>query len=561
LPSVAQSGQDGQLGLTGQAIRPCAKEGLMASYWPTLGKYVEGLEQAGKLVRVTVPINKDTELHPLVRLQFRGLPESQRKAFLFENVTDSRGRRYDIPVLVGALAGSTDIYALGMQCAPEDIESVWRKALVDQIAPVSVAQAACQEIVIKGEELTRPGGGLGRLPIPISTPGFDNAPYTTAGHWVTRDPETGMHNLGNYRGMVKAEDRIGVLLGRLAWGMRWHIDRWRERGVTRVPAAIVIGAPPHVTYAAVTRIPNDMCEYDVAGGLVRQPVDIVRCVSHDVMVPAEAEIVIEGFVPTEVVEMEGAFGEFPGYMAQRDYSFFMEVSAITMRRKPIFISILSQMPPSESSKMRNIGRAAAGMRLLRSAGLDNAIAVEYLECAGSNAVAVVKIKKRDADDGKKALRLLAEKFMGKMLVAVDEDINIRDAESILWAIAYRAQPYRDAEVVEAPPFTLDPAAVPPGASRGLVGRDKPPRSTAILIDATMPWAYPPLSLPKREFMERAIEIWQGLQLPPLHLKDPWWGYSLGHWTAEEEQEADLAVQGRHYETGEKQKQTRRRFGE
>jgi 4-hydroxy-3-polyprenylbenzoate decarboxylase len=248
-------------------------------------------------------------------------------------------------------------------------------------------------------------------------------------------------------------------------------------------------------------------------------------------------------------------------MAQRDYSFFMDVTAITMRKKPIYLSIISQMPPSESSKMRNIGRAAAGIRLLRSAGMDNVIAVEYLECAGSNAVAVVKLKKRDPDDGKKALRLLAEKFMGKLLVAVDEDINIRDAENVLWAIAYRAQPYRDTEVVEAPPFALDPAAVPPGVSRGLVSRDKPPRSTALLIDATMPWPYPPLSLPKREFMERAIDIWRGLQLPALNLKEPWWGYSLGYWTPEEEQEAELAVEGRHYETGEKQKQGRRRFGE
>src|SRR5262249_28232435 len=144
------------------------------------------------------------------------------------------------------------------------------------------------------------------------------------------------------------------------------------------------------------------------------------------------------------------FGEFPGYMAQRDYSFFMDVSAISMKKKPIYLSILSQMPPSESSKMRNIGRAAAGIRLLRAAGLDNVIAVEYLECAGSNAVAVVKLKKRNANDGKKALRILAEKFMGKLLVAVDDDINVKDAENILWAIAYRSQPYRDAEVVEAP---------------------------------------------------------------------------------------------------------------
>jgi len=534
---------------------------MTASYWSTLGQYVEGLEQAGKLVRVTVPINKDTELHPLVRLQFRGLPEAQRKAFLFENVTDAHGRKYDIPVLVGALAGSKEIYALGMQCKLEEIETVWRDALTNQVPPVQVDKPSCQEVVITGDELRRPGGGLSRIPIPISTPGFDNAPYTTAGHWVTKDPETGMHNLGNYRGMAKAEDRIGVLLGRLNWGMRYHIDRWRERGAKRVPAAIVIGAPPHVTYAAVTRIPNDMCEYDVAGGMIRRPVEVARCVTQDLLVPAEAEIVIEGEVPSDVIEMEGAFGEFPGYMAQRDYSFFMELTAITMRRKPIYLSILSQMPPSESSKMRNIGRAAAGLRLLRSAGMDNVIEVEYLECAGSNAVAVVKLKKRDADDGKKALRLLAEKFMGKMLVAVDEDIDVRDAENVLWAIAYRAQPYKDTEVVEAPPFTLDPAAVPPGASRGLVTRDQPPRSTALLIDATMPWAYPPLSLPKREFMEHAIEIWQGLQLPALNLKRPWWGYSLGHWTEEEEQEAELAVQGRHYETGEKQKQSRRRFGE
>src|SRR5437588_11009215 len=105
------------------------QENLMASYWPTLGKYVEGWAKAGKLVRITTPVNKDTELHPLVRLQFRGLPESQRKAFLFENVVDVRGRSYDIPVVVGALAGSAEIYALGMGCKIEEIPSVWRKAL------------------------------------------------------------------------------------------------------------------------------------------------------------------------------------------------------------------------------------------------------------------------------------------------------------------------------------------------------------------------------------------------------------------------------------------------
>src|ERR1700752_4579178 len=108
----------------------------MAAYGPTLGSYVAGLDKAGKLVRITTPVNKDTELHPLVRLQFRGLQESQRKAFLFENVIDSKGRKYDIPVLVGALAGSADIYALGMGCKAEEIPEVWREALEKPIAPV-----------------------------------------------------------------------------------------------------------------------------------------------------------------------------------------------------------------------------------------------------------------------------------------------------------------------------------------------------------------------------------------------------------------------------------------
>ena len=133
---------------------------------------------------------------------------------------------------------------------------------------------------------------------------------------------------------------------------------------------------------------------------------------------------------------------------------------------------------------------------------------------------------------------------------------------MLWAIAYRAQPYRDTEVVEAPPFTLDPAAVPPGVSRGLVTRDAPPRSTALLIDATMPWPYPPLSLPKREFMERAIEMWQGLQLPALEPQ----GAVVGLFARALDAGggaggASSRSQGRHYETGEKQKQTRRPFGE
>src|SRR5262249_1523737 len=106
-----------------------------------------------------------------------------------------------------------------------------------------------------------------------------------------------------------------------------------------------------------------------------------------------------------------------------------------------------------------------------------------------------------------------------------------------------------------------PSIAPAGTARGLVDEGQAPRSSAVLIDATLPWPYPPLSLPKQQYMERAVEIWRDLQLPALSLKSPWSGYSLGYWTEEEEQEAALAVQGRHYETGEKQRRSRRSYKE
>ena len=138
-----------------------------------LHAHIAALEQKGLLVRVKRPINKDTEMHPLVRWQFRGgIPESERKGFLFENVIDSAGRRYDIPVAVGILASNREIYSLGIGCKVEDIKKQWDYAEQHQIEPVLVANPPCQEIVVEGEALNAPGKGVDGLPIPISTPGF-----------------------------------------------------------------------------------------------------------------------------------------------------------------------------------------------------------------------------------------------------------------------------------------------------------------------------------------------------------------------------------------------------
>ena len=177
--------------------------------------HLAALEAAGLLVRVERPIDKDTELHPLVRWQFQGgLAEDQRRAFLFTNVVDSSGKRYDIPVAVGALAASPAIYAIGMGRSVAEIGEAWVEAIAHPIPPVRVTAAPCQEVVITGDDLRKPDGGLKLLPVPVSTPGFDAAPYLTATLCITRDPDTGIQNMGTYRGALKATDRLGVRMAR-----------------------------------------------------------------------------------------------------------------------------------------------------------------------------------------------------------------------------------------------------------------------------------------------------------------------------------------------------------
>jgi UbiD family decarboxylase len=144
------------------------------AYYQDVREYLKALEEHGKLVRITRAINKDTEMHPLVRLQYRGLPEEERRAFLFESVIDVKGRSYDMPVAVACYAGSLDIYALGMQCKKDQIYGKWTHAQAHPIKPVTVTSAPCQERVVEGHELKR--NGLDMLPVPISTPGFDNGP-------------------------------------------------------------------------------------------------------------------------------------------------------------------------------------------------------------------------------------------------------------------------------------------------------------------------------------------------------------------------------------------------
>ena len=318
-------------------------------------EHLADLEAAGLLVRIDRPINKDTELIPLVRWQFiGGMPEDQRRAFLFTNVIDSKGRKYDMPVVVGALASSPAIYALGMGRAVEEIGEAWMAAIANPIPPVETNDAPCQEVVITGDALKTEG--LKALPVPVSTPGFDAAPYLTATLCVTKDPESGVRNMGTYRVALKAADRAVVrMVAREATGAGGflHWLKYRERK-EKMPIAIVVGGAPIVMFTGPQKLAIDIDEMAVAGGAAGAPIRMTRCRTIDLDVPADAEIVIEGLIDPEMLEPEAPFGESNGYVALEAFNMPMQVTAITHKKKPVFASIISQVTPSESSVIKKV---------------------------------------------------------------------------------------------------------------------------------------------------------------------------------------------------------------
>jgi len=526
-------------------------------YFKDVREHLEALGAEGLLVRVDGEINKDTQLHPLVRLQFRGLGEAERKAFLFTNVCDVLGRHFDIPVLVGHLAASRRIYALGMQCDPDKIAQKWTEALQNTIEPVCLNQGRVHEEVHSGKELDQPSMGLEEFPLPISTPGFDAGPYISAGHWITKDPDTGIRNIGTYRGMMKSRTRLGMNAGDKQHITR-HWCKWQKLGKP-MPVAIVMGAPPNVSYTSVVKIPYGVDDYAVAGGLAGEPVQLVKARTVDIEVPANAEIVIEGFLGTEYLEPEAPFGEYTGYMDPQQLNPFLEITCITHRENPLLVTMLSQFPPSESSKIRAVGSEGNAISYLHSLGFECVKDVAYNESSGSWGMCCIQVSNPKKGEASAILDACGNSSLigAKMIILVDEDIDPRDTESIVWAMSYRMQPHRDTRVMLTDFLIPDWSMFPPGTGdAGGFYADAEMRTSKMLIDATRKWPYPPVSLPSKPIMETAVSIWKELGLPPLRLRTPWYGYELGWWSNVEREAGQLAVQGRYYETGEKMKQGR-----
>jgi 4-hydroxy-3-polyprenylbenzoate decarboxylase len=497
------------------------------------------------VTKIQVPIDKDSELHPLARWQFQGgLPDDQRRGFLFTDVRGAKGEKYDIPVAVGVLAASPAIYAAGLGVTEDEIGDVWVRAMENPIDPVMVDEAPCQEVVITGDALKAEGGGLGSLPVPISTPGFDSAPYFTATLCVTRDPENGIRNMGTYRAALKAEDRLGVrMASRLSGaGGYQHWLKYQKRGEP-MPCAIVIGCAPAVLFTGPQKLPIDQDELSVAGGLTGKPIRIVRCKTIDLEVPADAEIVIEGLIDTELLEPEGPFGESHGHVALEDFNMSMRVTAITRKAKPVLVSIVSQVTPSESSVLKRVAYEPLFYnhlkKVLNVKGIKRVVMHEPL----TNIRKVIFLEfDRSAPQSEiwrglqGAATLQAQ--CGKIVIAVSDDIDSRNADAVFWSLAYRANMIEDVHVT---PYRSGGHG-PKSASKSAEG--------TMLIDATLKAPMPPLALPAEPYMVRARKIWEDLQLPRLSPQPPWHGYSLGDWSDLWSQFADDAVTGDWRATGE-----------
>ena len=465
--------------------------------YKSLRDFIERLEREGRLVRVKTPVSPVLEM---TEIQTRLLAE-QGPAVLFENVVRPDGGRYAMPVLVN-LFGTVERVAWGMDREPPQLREVgetlaflrqpeppggFREALsylpllktVMAMKPKTVSRAPCQEVVLQGEEID-----LGALPIQTCWPG-EPAPLITWPLVVTQGPtgkKEDAFNLGIYRMQVT---------GRNTTLMRWlkhrggaqHHQRWKQAKREPLPAAVVIGADPGTILAAVTPVPDTLSEYQFAGLLRGKKVELVDCKTVPLKVPAEAEIVLEGHVSLQDYGDEGPYGDHTGYYNAVEPFPVFTVSAVTMRRDPIYLSTFTGRPPDEPSVL---GEALNEVFIPLFQQQFPEIVDFWLPPEGcSYRIAVVAMKKAYPGHAKRVMlgvwSYLRQFMYTKWVIVVDHDVNARDWKEVMWAVSTKMDPARDITVIENTPIDYLDFASPVsglGSKIGLDATDKlPPETT------------------------------------------------------------------------------------
>lgn len=446
-----------------------------------LRDFIAQLESQGELKRITAEIDPHLEMTEICdRVLKTGGP-----AILFE-----KPKGHTIPVL-GNLFGTPRRVAMGMgqesvealrevgkllaylkePDPPKGLKDAWEKfpvlKQVLNMAPKELSRAPCQDIVWEGKDVD-----LVRLPIQTCWPG-DAGPLITWGLTVTRGPHKTRQNLGIYRQQVIGPNKLI---------MRWLAHRggaldFRDFCLTNpgqpYPLAVALGADPATILGAVTPVPDSLSEYQFAGLLRGAKTEIVKCLSHDLQVPASAEIVLEGYIHPGETALEGPFGDHTGYYNEQETFPVFTVERITMRRDPIYHSTYTGKPPDEPAIL-GVALNEVFVPLLQKQFTE--IVDFYLPPEGcSYRMAVVSMKKQYAGHAKRVMfgvwSFLRQFMYTKFIIVTDDDVNIRDWKEVIWAITTRVDPARDTLIVENTPIDYLDFASPISGLGGKMGLD------------------------------------------------------------------------------------------
>ena len=477
-----------------------------------LAEFVALLDKRGQLHRVSVPVSRDLEIAEITDRVSKSSPD-RNVALLFERVEGS-----DAPVLINAY-GSRDrmAWALGVDNLdvpgqrvaklldpklPGGFTDKLRKlatlADVAKAAPRQVTQAPCHEFV----ETTRPS--LAGLPILRCWPG-DAGRFITLPAVFTRDPVTGGRNVGMYRLQVFDDQTLGMHW-QIHKGGAEHQHRAEQRatGGGRMPVAIVLGGEPVVTYAASAPLPPGLDEVVFAGWLRGSGIEMVRCRTVDLDVPANAEIVLEGWVDPRERRLEGPFGDHTGYYSlAREYPVF-HLTAVTRRARPIYPATIVGRPPQEDYWL---GKTTERLflpiiRMMLPEVVDMNMPAEGV----FHNLVIVSIRKRYPGHARKVMSALwgmGLMMLAKTIIVVSEHVDVHDLSEVAWRATGNIDPKRDLMIVEGPMDDLDHAAIRHrfGGKLGVDATDKGP-----MDDLGQPWPDEIRMTP--EVRERVTRRWK-----------------------------------------------------
>ncbi len=491
--------------------------------------WIEALRRTNKeLNDVDAEVDWNIELGTIVRL---AQGTGTGPALLFNNITgyngpDSRCGR----LFTSGLASYSRVsMMLGMQpdTHPRDLVQLGRTILNGSIPPRVVKDAPCKEVVVTGDAVD-----LYDFPAPHWNRPDGGRYILTYGGVISKDPTTEAMNVGIYRGMLASKNQIPMLMWR-AQNIGHHIAAWSQAGHKEMPVAVAIGWEPSLGFCASAPITRGVCEYDVMGAIRGAPVDVVKCETVDLYVPATTEIVIEGMLTLDPADyvMEGPFAEFTGYIAgDKSPKPTLRVTAITHRSNPIMHGAIEGALPgsySENGICSSIMRAGVAWNVLDRAGVPGVVDV-WCPPVQMGINTVVAIKQTYRNQAKQVGHALwgsaAANVRYKHVTVVDDDIDIHDYAAIDWAMAYRVNAGEDDVLISPSTFGagLDPSIRKRDRNAALFGTGKWAR---VLIDATMNLdydpdpdfdgaRYPPLIWPADDDRKAALARWEEFGLPP-----------------------------------------------